>query len=166
MGIPRSGKGVKMVFGIDAVAGLIPKIEGFAPLPSATADAFMPMQGGHMALNFGAFYTFGTRSVDSQDNASFNAMKENPQLLISKLEPHYKAITTAFEKHVNESIDKTQNTVLDKAYDLEILKIHQNVKLLKELPSAYWEAIFSTRDKIIDRERFSEGSGVRFWCAM
>lgn len=137
-----------MVLGLDAVAGLIPKIEGFAPLPSATADAFMAMQGGHMALYFGAEYTIGKRLIASMSNEEFNKSVSNPQMFINKIEPHYRVITGAFEQHINTDIDRIQNLVLEKAFDLEILKIHQNVKLLKELPSAYWEAIWSTGDKV------------------
>jgi len=137
-----------MVLGIAALSGLIPKIEGFAPLPSAAADAFMSMQGGHMALYFGAMYKFGTRFVDSLDNETYNSYKLKPALLIAALKPMNDAITDAFMTRLNTDIDPIQNRVLDKAYDLEILKIHQNVKLLKELPSAYWEAIWSTNQKI------------------
>lgn len=122
---------------------LIPKIEGFAPLPSASADAFMSMQGGHMALYFGAYYTIGKRSMAKLTNEEFNLAMEEPSRFTNILEPHTNEITNAFEKYLSTHVDRIQEKVLDKAYDLEILKIHQNVKLLKELPATYWEALTS-----------------------
>ncbi len=95
---------------LSALAGLIPKIEGFAPLPSATADAFMSMQGGHMALYFGALYKFGTRFVDSMPNEEFNRMKADPTLLIKQLEPTNKAITQAFIDHVVDPNNRRTRT--------------------------------------------------------
>ncbi len=133
---------------LGAISGLIPKIEGFAPLPNASADAFMAMQGGHMALYFGAMYQFGKRIVSSQTNESFNAIAKNPKLLTQMLDPHYKEITNAFENHANSQFERVQTLVMEKAYQIEILKVHQNVKLLKELPSAYWQAIFETEKTI------------------
>jgi len=130
------------------ITDFIPKIEGFAPLPSASADAFMSMQGGHMALYFGAYYTIGKRSMARLTNEEFNLAMEEPDKFTDILAPHQKAITQAFEKHLNEDIDRIQNLVLEKAFDIEILKIHQNVKLLKELPQAYWDAIFAVTDKL------------------
>lgn len=133
---------------LGALSGLIPKIEGFAPLPSAAADSFMAMQGGHMALYFGAFYKFATRLMDSQSNETFNALANDPKKLMNFLDPYSKAITEQFITRLKEETDTIQRLVLDKAYDMEILKIHQTVKLLKELPSAYWNAIFEVNKKI------------------
>ncbi len=135
---------------LDAITGLIPKIEGFAPLPSASADAFMSMQGGHMALYFGAYYTIGKRSIAKMTNEEFNLALEEPTKFTEILQPHTQEINNVFENYLANTVDKIQALVLEKAFDLEILKIHQNVKLLKELPSAYWEAIFSTNKKIGD----------------
>ncbi len=131
----------------------IPKIEGFAPLPSAAADSFMAMQGGHMALYFGAYYKFATRFVDSQTNEDFNKMKADPKLLSAALRPHYDEITNQFHHHIKETSPHIQREVLTKAYELEILKIHQNVKLLKELPSAYWDAIFNASARLQSSEQ-------------
>lgn len=153
-----SAEGVKLV--ISAVAGLIPKIEGFAPLPNAAADAFMAMQGGHMALLFGAEYTIGKRLIASMSNEEFNSAKDNPQQFTDKLKPHYEKITQMFESELATNFSRIQELVLDKAFDIEILKVHQNVKLLKELPSAYWEAIFSTVEKI-EGTQSSPGTDTR-----
>jgi len=129
-------------------AEFIPKVEGFAPLPSAVADSFMAMQGGHMAIYFGGYYKFATRLVDSQDNTTFNKMKANPKLVTELLKPHYDEITRQFHEHVAQSADIIQALVITKAYDLEILKIHQNVKLILSLPKAYYDAIISHQNKM------------------
>ncbi len=133
---------------IGALAGFIPKIEGFAPLPSASADAFMSMQGGHMALYFGAEYTIGKRLIASMSNDEFNFAVKNPLLFIAKIDVHYREITKVFEKYLDEHVDRIQQKVLEKAFEVEKLKVMQNVKLIKELPAVYWEAIWSVNNTL------------------
>ncbi len=108
----------------------------------------MAMQGGHMGMSFMAYGKIGERIISAMKNEPFNAAVKNPKLFTALLEPHYDEITNVFEGHLQKHYAKIQQLVMEKAYDIEILKIHQNVKLLKELPSAYWEAIWATNDKI------------------
>jgi len=108
----------------------------------------MVLQGGDMALNFGAYYKFGTRFVDSQSNDDFNAMKKNPTILTNLLAPHREELFKAFQETIAKNSDPMQRLVMTKAYDLEILKIEQNVKLLLALPQAYYDAIFQVNQKI------------------
>lgn len=144
---------------LGAISGMIPKIEGFAPLPSASADAFMSMQGGHMALYFGAEYTIGKRLIASMSNEDFNKAVVDPRLFINRIDPHYKQITAVFERYLDENVDRIQKAVMNRAYDVEIYKIEQNVKLLLNLPQAYWDALFQTNEKINQSEGQTTTSG-------
>ena len=128
-----------------ALLGVMPKIEGFSPLPSESADAFMSLQGGHMALYFGAEYTIGKRLISSMSNEDFNKAVTNPQIFINRIEVQYEAITKQFQKHIEDHHAEIQKIVLDKAYELEVLKAHLNVKLLKELPKEYFDAFFGNK---------------------
>ncbi len=123
---------------LSALAGNLPSIQGFAPLPSAVADSFMAMQGGHMAIYFGGYYKFATRLVDSRTNEEFNAMVKNPEMLTLLLKPHYDEITKQFHIHAKETAPAIQQTVIEKAFDLELKKLEFNFKLITQIPKEYF----------------------------
>ena len=133
-----------------ALMGAMPTIDGFAPLPSATADAFMSMQGGHMALYFGSYFAFSKRLVAAQSNEQFNEMVDNPELLPNMLKPHEDAIVKAFKNHVSKHSKEIQQIVMERAYDLEILKANLNYKLLLDLPKEYFTLLGESIAKTVD----------------
>lgn len=119
---------------LGAITGLIPKspsLDGFAPLPSASANEFMTMQGASMALAFGAYYTIGKRAVAKLDNEDFNAMLDKPELFSKYLNNIGQPIIDNFNYHMKTRTDGIQESILTKAYNLEERKLQENIKLYK-----------------------------------
>ncbi len=137
---------------LGALTGALPSVEGFAPLPSHTAEAFMVLQGGQMALDFGAQYTIGKRIMAALSNEKFNEGVKDPHVFTEILKPHHQEMTKRFIESVKNDTPVIQKLVMEKAYDLEMLKIEQNVKLILAMPAAYFDAIHYGMNRLEGRE--------------
>ena len=137
---------------LGAAASVVPTIQGFAPLPFAAANEFMALQGGHMALYFGAYYKFATRLIDSQSNENFNALAADPNKLTATLDPFAKKLHEDFLRNLESRSQQIQEKILDQAHELEIRKVEYNVRLLKEIPMEWIRELFNL-EKDFDDER-------------
>lgn len=91
----------------------------------------MSLQGGNMALYFGAYFTFGKRVMSALDNDHFNAMVKDPELVIKYLQPHSDAIFENFHKQIDKRAERIQNVILKESYRLEEKKLDLNILLFK-----------------------------------
>jgi hypothetical protein len=146
-----------------ALLGMMPKIEGFAPLPAASAAAFMEYQTKIMMLSGGVSWAAGQRFIKAMSNDEFNQMmgtasylkvdgntninnvitaqqKEIKDGLWKKIQPLLESARETLEKNIDNS-DKLQHKIIEKAFDLEMAKVQFNMKLLRELPKEYFREI-------------------------
>jgi hypothetical protein len=113
--------------------GILPKkpsLEGFAPLPSASANEFMSMQGAQMALYFGAYYTIGKRMIALLDNEDFNAMVKTPKLFSDYLNRHSDQIIKNFDTRMEKSMPSIQEQIIKAGEKLEHKKLDMNYDLM------------------------------------
>jgi hypothetical protein len=117
--------------------GVLPSIQGFQPLPFAAANEFMSLQGGNMALYFGAYFQIGKRYVSSLSNEAFNRMMAQPKEMIDLLQPQSDALVQNFIDQLDKRAQEIQTIILDHAHELELKKVEYNVDLLTKIPVEY-----------------------------
>ncbi len=59
---------------MSGVLSVLPKIEGFQPIPNSVMVPFMETQSAALAYAFGLNYEFGKRKIKSMDNTTFNSL--------------------------------------------------------------------------------------------
>ena len=130
--------------GIGSLAGVanaIPGIQGFSPLPSEIGNEFMTLQTANLAIAFGFLNQVGGRLSGSLTNEEVDAIKKDPMKIQEFLKPFFDSNYNFFKKQAEEHWVDIQKHILDKAHDLELLKVEYNIRLLKELPPEYLEAL-------------------------
>lgn len=151
--------GVAAGAGISVVSGLIPRLEGFAPLPSSAAKAFMVGQSTEMMLTAGAAWAWGQRLVKALSNEAFNELNGRKLVdikgapitdqliqesvkdgLWKLIEPQLKSLQAKFVEEIQKS-GSLQDEIMKKAFEIEMKKVEYNYKLFKEIPKEYWEMI-------------------------
>ncbi len=110
------------------IAGLIPKIEGFQPIPNAVMIPFMEVQSAALAYGFGLNYEFSKRKIRSMSNEQFNAL--TPQDVEEMQARHTAVLLEGFIKRV-PAVMPAQSKIFDQYVTIEKLKVQQNVELAK-----------------------------------
>jgi hypothetical protein len=147
----------------------LPSLGGFSPMPSNAARAFMVWQTHDMMLVGGAAWAGGQRIVKSKSNEEWNSLQGHVRVTPEKfptkeamddyikkqreglikttadglwqlMEPYLKASQEYFRKELEKS-NTMQEKVMEKSFDLEMMKAQYNYKLLKELPKEYFGLI-------------------------
>jgi hypothetical protein len=142
------------------LAAAMPGIQGFMPLPSEIGNEFMTLQTSNMALTFGFYYNLAGRLSGSLTNEEVEQMKKNPNEVLEFLKPYFDENYKFFKKQAETHWLEIQTHILDKAHELEILKVQYNIQLLKDVVPAYLEEIKKLSDESIPTIGNASGSDI------
>lgn len=126
-----------------ALAGAMPAVQGFGPLPVSVMIPFQQAQTGAMAWTFGVYYEAGKRIIKSLDNEVFNNLMKGGTGDLDILVSHkVKQLIDIFLKDVNsDKINQMTMSIMDNMVQVEKMKVKANVQLWKELPPEYINTI-------------------------
>ncbi len=113
---------------MSAVTNLIPKIEGFQPIPNAVMIPFMEAQSAALAYGFGLNYEFGKRKIRSMSNDEFNSLTS--EQITNMSNEHTHIILSQFQAAVPR-VMPMQKEIFNQYVIIEKEKILQNVALAK-----------------------------------
>ncbi len=110
------------------VAGLLPKIEGFQPIPNAVMIPFMETQSAALAFGFGLNYEYGKRTIRSMSNETFNSLTSEQIAEMSA--QHSTVLLNRFIQAVPK-VMPAQIEIFKQYVEIEKAKVIQNFALAK-----------------------------------
>ncbi len=113
---------------MSQLTNLIPKIEGFQPIPNAVMIPFMETQSAALAYGFGLNYEFGKRTIRSMSNETFNSLTSEQIAEMSA--QHSTVLLNRFIQAVPQ-VMPAQHQIFAQYVEIEKAKVIQNVELAK-----------------------------------
>ncbi len=107
---------------------VIPKIEGFQPIPNAVMIPFMEAQSAALAFGFGLNYEFGKRKIRSMSNEEFNSLTS--EQIANMSNEHTHIILSQFQAQIPR-VMPMQIEIFKQYVLIEKEKVIQNVALAK-----------------------------------
>jgi len=112
------------------VHSILPKIEGFQPIPNAVMIPFMETQSAALAYAFGLNYEYGKRKIKSMDNETFNSL--TPEQIANMANTHTSILLKEFTAQVPK-VMPAQAAIFTQYVEIEKQKVIQNIALAKWL---------------------------------
>ncbi len=123
------------------IGGLLPKIEGFQPIPNAVMIPFMEAQSAALAYGFGLNYEYGKRKVRSMSNKEFNSL--TPEQITNMSNAHTHIILSKFQAQV-PAVMPMQTEIFKQYVIIEKAKVAQNFELAKWMVGFIKDAVAET----------------------
>ncbi len=125
---------------------LVPKLDGFSPIPLGIMAPFMAYQSATMAFAFGLNYEIGKRTIKSMSNEQFNSL-DPTKIEEIQSEHHAVQIKTFIDATTNNPhFDKIQDQVLDEMVKLEYKKIEKMPELIAQIPWALIDGLYDRNE--------------------
>jgi hypothetical protein len=122
--------------------------DGFQPFPIGIMPPFLEYQNAVTARSFFMSGAISKRMVKALSNEQFNKeFKNNFQDLRAWQEQQNRLDREMFYRSL-EAANEVQKKIIDEGIKVELAKIDGKIRLWKEMPSAYWDAIANNATKL------------------
>ncbi len=130
---------------MSGVLAVLPKIEGFQPIPNSVMVPFMETQSAALAYAFGLNYEFGKRKIKSMDNETFNSLTSEQ---IAEMSSQHTSVL------LEQFIQKIPQTLLSQEKIFEQYALIEQKKMMVNAGLARWFAL-----NAVDLARGTAGTG-------